>query len=72
MTLEGSIDDLSGAGDGAGGGFDLVLCHNVLHYRPAETGAADVRRPGAGGAAGRSGLGDGAEPRGAGDRAAGA
>ena len=44
VTLEGSIDDLSGAGDGAGGGFDLVLCHNVLHYRPAETGAADVRR----------------------------
>lgn len=39
-TVEGSIDDLSGVG----GGFDLVLCHFVLHYRPAETGAADVRR----------------------------
>lgn len=40
VAVEGSIDDLGPVG----GGFDLVLCHNVLHYRPAETGAADVRR----------------------------
>lgn len=37
-TLEGSIDDLSAAGDG----YDLVLCHFVLHYRPADAG--DVTR----------------------------
>ena len=37
-TLEGSVDDLSAAGDG----FDLVLCHFVLHYRPADAG--DLRR----------------------------
>lgn len=37
-TVEGSIDDLSPAGTG----FDLVLCHFVLHYRP--THAGDVRR----------------------------
>jgi S-adenosylmethionine-dependent methyltransferase len=40
VTVEGSIDDLGPVG----GGFDLVLCHFVVHYRPAETGAADVRR----------------------------
>ncbi|MBM7507495.1 S-adenosylmethionine-dependent methyltransferase [Nocardioides salarius] len=40
VTVEGSIDDLGAVG----GGFDLVLCHFVVHYRPAETGAADVRR----------------------------
>lgn len=37
-TVEGSIDDLAPAGTG----FDLVLCHFVLHYRPADAG--DVRR----------------------------
>jgi len=37
-TVEGSLDDLSPAGDG----FDLVTCHFVLHYRPA--GVGDVRR----------------------------
>ena len=40
VTVEGSIDDLGAVG----GGFDLVLCHFVVHYRPAEVGAADVRR----------------------------
>lgn len=37
-TVQGSIDDLTPAG----ADFDLVLCHFVLHYRPAGTG--DVRR----------------------------
>lgn len=36
--VEGSIDDLSAVGTG----YDLVLCHFVLHYRPADAG--DVRR----------------------------
>ena len=30
-TIEGSIDDLQAAGTD----YDLVLCHFVLHYRPA-------------------------------------
>lgn len=37
-TVEGSIDDLSAVSDG----YDLVLCHFVLHYRPAAAG--DVAR----------------------------
>ncbi|WP_345521180.1 methyltransferase domain-containing protein [Nocardioides conyzicola] len=37
-TLEGTVDDLSAAGDG----YDLVLCHCVLQYRPADSG--DVGR----------------------------
>jgi S-adenosylmethionine-dependent methyltransferase len=45
-TVVGSIDDLSVAGHG----FDLVLCHFVLHYRAAEAGdvarLAAVVRPG--------------------------
>jgi S-adenosylmethionine-dependent methyltransferase len=45
-TVEGSIDDLTPAG----ADFDLVLCHFVLHYRPAEVGdvarLAAVLRPG--------------------------
>jgi len=36
-TLEGGLDDLPEAAD-----YDLVLCHFVLHYRPA--GAGDVAR----------------------------
>jgi len=36
-TVEGSIDDLGPAGDG----YDLVLCHFVLHYRPADAGDLD-------------------------------
>ncbi|MFC6286574.1 class I SAM-dependent methyltransferase [Nocardioides sp. GCM10027113] len=39
-TIEGSIDDLSAAGDN----YDLVLCHFVLHYRPAEADAGDLER----------------------------
>lgn len=35
-TLVGGLDDLPA------GGWDLVLCHFVLHYRPADAG--DVRR----------------------------
>lgn len=39
-TLEASVDDdLTGL---AGEGYDLVLCHFLLHYRPA--GAGDVAR----------------------------
>jgi S-adenosylmethionine-dependent methyltransferase len=45
-TVEGSVADLTGAGED----FDLVLCHFVLHYRPAGVGdvrrLADVIRPG--------------------------
>ena len=37
-TVEGSIDDLTPVG----AGYDLVLCHFVLHYRPADAG--DVQR----------------------------
>lgn len=37
-TIEGSLDDLSAVN----GGYDLVLCHFVLHYRPA--GVGDVAR----------------------------
>ena len=37
-TIEASLEDLSGVGDG----YDLVLCHFVLHYRPADAG--DVAR----------------------------
>lgn len=33
-TVEGSIDDLAPVGDG----FDLVLCHFVLHYRSGDAG----------------------------------
>lgn len=36
-TVEASLDDLAGHE-----GFDLVLCHSVLHYRPAD--AQDIRR----------------------------
>lgn len=36
-TVVGSIDDLTPVG----GGYDLVLCHSVLHYRPAEVGDVD-------------------------------
>lgn len=39
-TIEGSIDDLSAVG----GDYDLVLCHFVLHYRPAEVDAGDLER----------------------------
>ena len=43
-TLVGGVDDLPS------GQWDLVLCHFVLHYRPAEAGdvrrLADVVRPG--------------------------
>jgi S-adenosylmethionine-dependent methyltransferase len=45
-TVEGSIDDLSSVGDG----FDLVLCHFVLHYRAGDAGdvarLVDTVRPG--------------------------
>lgn len=45
-TVEGAIDDLATAG----GDYDLVLCHFVLHYRPADTGdlarLAAALRPG--------------------------
>lgn len=45
-TVEGSVDDLSAVGDG----YDLVLFHFVMHYRPAGTGdlerLAAVLRPG--------------------------
>ena len=37
-TIDGSVDDLSKAGTG----YDLVLFHFVLHYRPA--GAGDIAR----------------------------
>lgn len=37
-TVVGTVDDLTPVG----GGYDLVLCHFVLHYRPA--GAGDVAR----------------------------
>jgi S-adenosylmethionine-dependent methyltransferase len=37
-TVEGSVDDL----EHVGAGYDLVLCHFVLQYRPADAG--DVRR----------------------------
>lgn len=41
VTVEASLDDLGALG---GEGFDVVLCHFVLHYRPAEAQADDVRR----------------------------
>lgn len=45
-TIEGSIADLTAAGTD----YDLVLCHFVLHYRPADAGdvarLASVLRPG--------------------------
>ncbi|WP_344156366.1 methyltransferase domain-containing protein [Nocardioides koreensis] len=45
-TVEGSIDDLARGG----ADYDLVLCHFVLHYRPADAGDVDrlaaVVRPG--------------------------
>jgi S-adenosylmethionine-dependent methyltransferase len=45
-TVEGSVDDLTPVGVD----YDLVLCHFVLHYRPADVGdvarLAAVLRPG--------------------------
>lgn len=44
-TVVGGVEDLgaeTGAGAEVGDGYDLVLCHFVLHYRPAD--ADDVRR----------------------------
>ena len=45
-TVEGSVDDLTPVGTD----YDLVLCHFVLHYRPADAGDVDrlaaVVRPG--------------------------
>ena len=45
-TVVGSVDDPSVAGDG----YDLVLCHFVLQYRPADSGdvgrLASALRPG--------------------------
>ena len=45
-TVEGSIEDLTAVGCD----YDLVVCHNVVHYRPADVGdvtrLAGVLRPG--------------------------
>jgi S-adenosylmethionine-dependent methyltransferase len=49
-TVEGSLDHLTPVGTSVGDGYDLVLCHFVLHYRPADAGDVDrlasVVRPG--------------------------